>query len=457
MGWSILFKKYPFANGKKKETIIFYQIKINALYFILAYLYLVFNPTLFPRLLFAGIILFISVFESLFSYLYFLDKMLSKDMEQLALFSKSRRAYDERTFPCFDVQKKKGELYESLKNLIIQEAGKETFQYIKSHIPITDKGTLIVSTTTKFNIRNQPNHTYQHIVNLKNINDAQFVNKFFEEVNAKLNFGGVYLGAVETYNLRKKRILNKFPVGINWIYYSFDFLIKRVMPKLILTKKLYFYTIGTRNRVMSRAEILGRLYSCGFEVLDEGYIAGRLFYVARKVDEPKFDLNPTYGPFVKLRRFGKNKKVIGVYKMRTMHAYSEYLQAYVYEKNNLQDGGKFKDDFRVTSLGRFMRKFWLDELPMILNLLKGEMKLVGVRPLSSHYFDLYTAELKEKRLKHKPGLIPPFYVDLPKTLEEIMASEIRYLEAYDKQPLRTDLKYFFIALYNILIKRARSK
>lgn len=457
MGWSILFRKYPFANGKKKEAIIFYQIKINVLYFILAYLYLVFNPALFPRLLFAGIILFISVFESLFSYLYFLDKMLSKDMEQLALFSKSRRAYDERTFPCFDVQKKKGEFYESLKNLIIQEAGKETFQYIKSHIPITDKGTLIVSTTTKFNIRNQPNLTYQHIVNLKNINDAQYVNKFFEEVNAKLNFGGVYLGAVETYNLRKKRILKRFPIILNWIYYFFDFLFKRVAPKLILTKKIYFYITGGRNRAISRAETLGRLYSCGFEVLDEGYIAGRLFYVARKVDEPKFDLNPTYGPFIKLRRYGKNKKVIGVYKMRTMHAYSEYLQAYVYEKNNLQDGGKFKDDFRVTSLGRFMRKFWLDELPMILNLLKGEMKLVGVRPLSSHYFDLYTDELKEKRLKHKPGLIPPFYVDLPKTLEEIMASEIRYLEAYAKHPLRTDLKYFFLALYNILIKRARSK
>lgn len=457
MGWSILFKKYPFANGKKKETIIFYQIKINALYFILAYLYLVFNPTLFPRLLFAGIILFISVFESLFSYLYFLDKMLSKDMEQLALFSKSRRANDERTFPCFDVQKKKGEFYESLKNLIIQEAGKETFQYIKSHIPITDKGTLIVSTTTKFNIRSQPRTSYQHIINLKNINDAQYVNKFFEEVNAKLNIGGIYLGAVETYNLRKKRILKKFPPVLNWIYYSFDFLIKRVLPKLLLTKKLYFYTIGTRNRVMSRAEILGRLYSCGFEVIDEEFVENRLLYVARKVDNPKFDLHPTYGPFVKLLRYGKNKKIIGVYKLRTMHAYSEYLQGYIFKKNYLQTGGKFKDDFRITTIGRFMRKFWIDELPMLLNLIKGDLKLVGVRPLSPHYFDLYTDEVKEKRLKHRPGLIPPFYVDLPETLEEIMASEMRYLEAYEKQPLRTDVKYFFLAFYNILIKRARSK
>jgi hypothetical protein len=56
----------------------------------------------------------------------------------------------------------------------------------------------------------------------------------------------------------------------------------------------------------------------------------------------------------------------------------------------------------------------------------------------------------------KPGLIPPFYVDLPKTLEEIMASEMKYLRAYEKNPLRTDVKYFFLSLRNIFFRRARS-
>ncbi len=140
-----------------------------------------------------------------------------------------------------------------------------------------------------------------------------------------------------------------------------------------------------------------------------------------------------------------------------MHAYSEYLQEYIYQKNNLQSGGKFKDDFRVTGAGKFMRKFWLDELPMIFNLLRGDMKLVGVRPLSKQYFNLYTEELKEKRLRFKPGLVPPFYVDMPKTFEEIMASENKYLDAYAKNPLRTDIKYLFLAAFNIIFKRARSK
>jgi lipopolysaccharide/colanic/teichoic acid biosynthesis glycosyltransferase len=139
-----------------------------------------------------------------------------------------------------------------------------------------------------------------------------------------------------------------------------------------------------------------------------------------------------------------------------MHPYAEYLQEYVYEKSALQEGGKFKDDFRVTTMGKFFRKFWIDELPMLINLFRGELKIVGVRPLSEHYFSLYSKELREKRIKTKPGLIPPFYVDLPKTLEGIQASEFKYLNAYEKHPLLTDWKYFWVAVWNIIFRNARS-
>ncbi len=104
-----------------------------------------------------------------------------------------------------------------------------------------------------------------------------------------------------------------------------------------------------------------------------------------------------------------------------------------------------------------MRMFWIDELPMVLNLLKGDLKLVGVRPISNHYFELYDEDLRKKRIRYKPGLVPPFYVDMPKTLEEIQASERRYLESYDKHPLRTDWVYFWKAMANILLRKARSK
>jgi len=160
---------------------------------------------------------------------------------------------------------------------------------------------------------------------------------------------------------------------------------------------------------------------------------------------------------IKLRRVGKNGKIFDVYKIRTMHSYSEYLQAYVYDHYDLQEGGKFNNDIRISTLGRIMRKYFLDELPMLLNLLKGDMKIVGVRPLSNHYFSLYSKELQEKRVKFKPGLLPPFYADMPQTLEEIQDSEMKYLkQCEEKGTFLTDFCYFFKILKNIFVKRARS-
>ena len=93
---------------------------------------------------------------------------------------------------------------------------------------------------------------------------------------------------------------------------------------------------------------------------------------------------------------------------------------------------------------------------MLINFFKGEIKLVGVRPLSQHYYNLYSKELQERRIKYRPGLIPPYYADLPETPEEIQASEMRYLEAFEKHPLRTQLRYFWMAAWNIIFRKARS-
>ena len=93
---------------------------------------------------------------------------------------------------------------------------------------------------------------------------------------------------------------------------------------------------------------------------------------------------------------------------------------------------------------------------MIINWIKRDLKIVGVRPLSKHYFSKYPKDLQELRIKTKPGLIPPYYVDLPITFEEICLSEKKYLNKYFEKPLRTDFIYFFKALWNILIKRKRS-
>ena len=194
-----------------------------------------------------------------------------------------------------------------------------------------------------------------------------------------------------------------------------------------------------------------------FEIIDQKSINHSLFFVAKKVKDPCYDQNPTYAPLISLNRIGQNGKIIKVHKLRTMHPFSEYLQEFVYNRNELQEGGKIKNDFRISPEGRIFRKFWIDEIPMLINIFKGEMKLVGVRPLSKHFYSLYDEDLQQKRIKNKPGFIPPFYVDLPKTMSEIMESERKYLELYDKSPFLTDVKYFFAAFKNVLFKGVRSK
>ena len=340
---------------------------------------------------------------------------------------------------------------------IIDQCGEHVYNYISKHVDLSDPKALIISTSTRFNIQLLPDHYYKKIINLRRVNDIQYINKFFEAVNRKIPAKGIFVGCVETNELRKKRILRKYLPGIRWIMYILDFTIKSIFPKFMLTKKIYYLLTRGENRVLSRAEVLGRLYSCGFEVLEEQVIRSYLYFVVRKVKDPAYDMNPTYGPFIKLKRIGKGGKIIKVYKLRTMHPYAEYLQEYMFNKHHLDQGGKFRNDFRVSQAGKIMRTFWLDELPMLFNFLKGEMKLFGIRPLSEQYFNLYSEELRVKRTKCKPGLIPPFYVDMPKTLSEIQTSELKYLDAHAKHPLRTDFVYLFRAIYNIIFRNARSR
>jgi len=348
-----------------------------------------------------------------------------------------------------------------LKELVAKNTIKDALQFIEKHVPINNEQSAILSTTTVFNIENikQKNNgtVYpSNIINLRKVNNIQRIDDFFFAVNQKLPEKGRFVGCFEPKNLRKQRILNKYPPVINWIYYFFDFIFKRVFPKVPYLRKIYHFVTLDRNRVLTKVETFGRLYFSGFKLVDQQEYDSQVFFVAEKVKSYCSDSEPSYGPLCQLTRNGKDGKPIKVFKIRTMHAYSEFLQEYIYETNKLQDGGKFKDDFRISNLGKFLRVFWIDEIPMVLNLLRGELKLVGVRPLSSQYLGLYHEELKQKRAKVKPGLIPPFYADMPQTLEEIMESEMKYLEAYEKNPLKTDMSYLSKAAKNILLKKAKS-
>ena len=161
-----------------------------------------------------------------------------------------------------------------------------------------------------------------------------------------------------------------------------------------------------------------------------------------------------FGPLIKLPRVSKGGEIVYFYKFRTMHPYSEYIQKYVFDEGGGMDiADKSSNDWRITSWGRVFRRYWLDELPMLINFFQGKIKLVGVRPLSRTMFNEYPQYLQDLRTQVKPGLIPPFYIDHPKTFDELFASEEKYLRAYLEHPLKTDIQYFFRTVNSILFKK----
>lgn len=315
----------------------------------------------------------------------------------------------------------------------------------------------VFNTRTPYNIEILDDSSLTFLLNLHKVNDFRRINQYFIEANKKIKLGGVFISRFESIEQRRKRIYLKYPYVFARFFYPFDFIYKRALPKLPFLKKIYFVISGGNNRILSLAECQGRLYFCGFELLDLQEIDNFFYFIAKRVKDPLQDKTPSYGPVFRQKRVGKDRNTFLAYKIRTMYPYSEYVHSYVYEKFSLNKRGKIADDFRITSWGRVFRKYYIDELPGLINLLKGEVKLIGARPLSETFFGIYPEDLKKARIKYKPGLIPPYYVDLPNSIEEVWESERKYLEKYKKNPIKTDLIYFIKSLNNILFHHAKSE
>lgn len=341
-------------------------------------------------------------------------------------------------------------------DLLQKEVGEYACNYIEEYVNLQSERTFLTATTTRFNFSKLDIGKYGNIVNINLINDVRWLNKFFEVINTILPYDGIYIGRVEAKANRKKRILRILPFPLNWVHYTIDFLLKRAAPKIKLTQRIYFYMTKGKDRVLTLAETLGRLVSCGFEIIDYKDIDNKTWFVVKKVKEPSYDLNPSYGLIFKMPRVGKGGKIIKVYKFRTMHPYAEYLQDYILKINGYSEIGKPADDFRLTTWGRFMRRYWLDELPQLINVLKGEMKLVGIRPLSKRFLEEYPEDILSMRMKYKPGCVPPYVALLKQDVSEYIESERTYLLEKVKHPYTTDLKYFFKAVYNIVTNKIRS-
>ena len=162
------------------------------------------------------------------------------------------------------------------------------------------------------------------------------------------------------------------------------------------------------------------------------------------------------GIFYRQERIGKGGKPFLILKFRSMRTDSD-------AKGKLTVGMR---DPRITSIGYFIRKYKLDEFPQFINVLKGEMSVVGPRPEVKEYVDLYN-ENQRKVLQVKPGITDYaslYYfkenellaqsIDPQKTyIEEIMPAKLKLNEKYLENPtVFHDLKIIFLTFVKIITK-----
>ena len=138
------------------------------------------------------------------------------------------------------------------------------------------------------------------------------------------------------------------------------------------------------------------------------------------------------GIFYKQIRVGKDGKEFNLLKFRSMRTGAD-------KSGQLTIG----NDSRVTSVGRFIRKFKIDEFPQLINILKGEMSVVGPRPEVPKYVAMYSAE-QRKVLSVLPGLTDYAsleYLDEQKVLGLSLDAEKTYIEKVMPKKLELNLKY----------------
>ena len=303
-----------------------------------------------------------------------------------------------------------------------------------------------------------PKNTFEpYICITTKCNDVIQLQEKLQNLNAYLQANQTVIVGFETLKARLNRIeKNSFKLLATLIVIN-EFILLRLLPRLFLFKWVYTILFRGKFKILSKAEGLGRMAYAGFTIRQIKSLNSILYAELKKSKEPKNQSKPSYGPLFKMTRLGKNKRKIGVYKIRTMHPYSEYLQDFMIKNSGYSEKGKLNNDFRVTIWGKWMRKYYLDELPQIINVLKGEMKLLGLRPLSEAYFNGLSIDYQNERLKYKPGCIPPYVaLNYKSSKEEVIKAEKKYIELKSNKPYTTDLILFFKALRNLLIYKVRS-
>lgn len=288
------------------------------------------------------------------------------------------------------------------------------------------------------------------------LNDIRRLSKTLLACAAKIRPEGYFVGTYVPLENVQASMRRRYSGMSYYSALALHSVLHRAVPKIPYLNSLYFAMTHGKGRVLSTTEMWGRLQRWGLEVVAESEGDRQRFLIARKTGEPSPSTKASYYPMIALDRIGVNGQIIRAHKIRTMYPFSEFLQKRVFESNSFATTGKFAGDFRVTGYGRILRKYWLDELPQLYDWWRGDIKLVGLRAMSRHYFSLYPKSFQELYVKVKPGLIPPIFGESTGGFSEIVEVERRYLENYLRAPAWTDLRYLLITMNDILIKGVRS-
>lgn len=159
--------------------------------------------------------------------------------------------------------------------------------------------------------------------------------------------------------------------------------------------------------------------------------------------------------FYKHKRIGHMNKDIYIYKFRSMtnkyKTFDEFYQTLSDEqKQEWDENFKLENDPRITKIGKFIRKTSLDELPQIINILKGDMSIIGPRPVVNDEIEKYGNQ-KAKFLSVKPGLTGYWAANVRSatTYENRIKLELYYI---DHCSLLLDIKIFFKTILSVLKK-----
>jgi exopolysaccharide production protein ExoY len=156
------------------------------------------------------------------------------------------------------------------------------------------------------------------------------------------------------------------------------------------------------------------------------------------------------------KRVGRYGKIFDMYKFRSMVEdadagyHASHIEAYAKGTLDLENGNKIIDDPRITKVGKFIRRTSIDELPQLINVLKGEMSIIGPRPVPVYEADLYNLWQSE-RMDALPGITGLWQVVRrgKSSFEEQLRLDIRYIR---NQSLAMNLKILVLTIPAIITK-----